>query len=84
MKTISSREFNHDVGGAKRAANQGPVVITDRGEPSHVLLSIDTYRALTDPEESLGAAFTGMFDDKLDDVEIPRAMTEKPQAAQLD
>ena len=84
MKTISSREFNHDVGGAKRAANQGPVVITDRGEPSHVLLSIDTYRALTDPEESLGAAFTGMFDDKLDDVEFPRAMTEKPQAAQLD
>ena len=48
------------------------------------LLSIDTYRALTDPEESLGAAFTGMFDDKLDDVEFPRAMTEKPQAAQLD
>jgi hypothetical protein len=25
---------------AKRAANQGPVFITDRGRPAHVLLSI--------------------------------------------
>nr|VDG62531.1 prevent-host-death family protein [Streptococcus thermophilus] len=46
MTTISSRDFNHDVGAAKRAALDGPVVITERGEPSHVLLSIETYRKL--------------------------------------
>jgi prevent-host-death family protein len=45
-KTLSSREFNRDVGGAKRAANEGPVFITDRGQPAHVLLSIDDYRRL--------------------------------------
>ncbi len=43
--TISSREFNQDVGRAKRAARSGPVVITDRGRPAHVLLSFEEYRA---------------------------------------
>jgi len=45
--TVSSREFNHDVGRIKKASNEGPVFITDRGKPSHVLLSIDEYRKLT-------------------------------------
>lgn len=46
ITTISSREFNQDAGGAKRAAEKGPVIITDRGRPSHVLLSFDEYRKL--------------------------------------
>ena len=53
-KTISSRAFNQDVSGAKRAANDGPVFITDRGRPAHVLLSIDEYRRLTGGEQSIG------------------------------
>ncbi len=47
ITTISSREFNQDAGKAKKAARQGPVVITDRGQPAHVLLTIDEYRRLT-------------------------------------
>lgn len=46
MTTISSREFNQDIGRAKRAADVGPVVITDRGEPAYVLLRHDAYRHL--------------------------------------
>ena len=46
MTTISSREFNHDVSAAKRAALEGPVVITDNGRPSHVLLTIADYARL--------------------------------------
>ena len=46
ITTISSREFNQDAGGAKRAAEKGPVIITDRGRPSHVLLSFEEYRKL--------------------------------------
>ncbi len=53
LKTISSREFNHDVGGAKRAAHDGPVIITDRGRPAHVLLSIEEYRRLTGHGKSI-------------------------------
>ncbi len=46
MSTITSRNFNQDVSAAKRSAAIEPVVITDRGEPSHVLLSIEDYRRL--------------------------------------
>lgn len=46
MTTMSARDFNHDVSAAKRAADHGPVVITDRGQPSYVLLSIAQYRRL--------------------------------------
>lgn len=47
ITTISSREFNQDTSGAKKAARQGPVFITDRGKPAHVLLSIEDYQKLT-------------------------------------
>lgn len=44
--TMSSREFNQDASRAKRAAKAGPVFITDRGQPQHVLLSIEDYQRL--------------------------------------
>jgi prevent-host-death family protein len=47
---FTSRDFNRDAGGAKRAAENGPVFITDRGRPAHVLLTIDDYRRLADGE----------------------------------
>ena len=47
ITTLSSREFNRDTGRAKRAAKKGPVFITDRGRPAHVLLSFEQYRKLT-------------------------------------
>jgi hypothetical protein len=46
ITTLSSREFYQDVGRAKRAAEQGPVIITDRGEPSLVVLKYEEYRRL--------------------------------------
>lgn len=46
MTVMTSREFNQDTSGAKRAAAEGPVFITDRGKPSHVLLSIEEYQRL--------------------------------------
>lgn len=46
-KTISSREFNQDTSGAKKNARKGPVFITDRGRPAHVLLTIEAYRKLS-------------------------------------
>ncbi|MEM7795716.1 MAG: type II toxin-antitoxin system Phd/YefM family antitoxin [Cyanobacteria bacterium P01_C01_bin.118] len=53
MYNISSREFNQDVGKAKRAAEHEPVFITDRGTPAHVLLSIDDYYKLIGKTESV-------------------------------
>ncbi|GFM73142.1 type II toxin-antitoxin system Phd/YefM family antitoxin [Pseudomonas capsici] len=51
--TLSSREFNQDTSGAKKAANNGPVFITDRGRPAHVLLTIEDYRKLTGGSASI-------------------------------
>ena len=53
ITTLSSREFNQDAGRAKKAALKGPVIITDRGKPAHVLLSIDEYRRLAGNGRSL-------------------------------
>mgnify|MGYP000523527574 FL=1 len=47
ITTLSSREFNQDSSKAKKAAQNGPVFITDRGKPAHVLLTIEDYRKLT-------------------------------------
>ena len=54
--TLTSREFNQDTSRAKKAARRGPVFITDRGRPAHVLLSIDDYRRLTGGNMSLAEA----------------------------
>ena len=53
ITTLSSREFNQDVSRAKRAADEGPVIITDRGEPAYVLLRHDAYRRLTQAGPSI-------------------------------
>jgi len=53
IKTVTSREFNQDVSKVKRAALNGPVFITDRGQPAHVLMSIEDYRKLTKIKENI-------------------------------
>jgi len=66
ITTISSREFNQDAGGAKRAAEKGPVIITDRGRPSHVLLSFEEYRNLAGAGRSLLDIVAQDVDDDID------------------
>ena len=53
ITTMSSREFNQDTSGAKKAAQEGPVFITDRGRPAHVLLTIDEYQKLSASQVSI-------------------------------
>ena len=43
---LSSREFNQDVSRAKRVAEDGPVIITDRGQPAYGLMRHDAYRRM--------------------------------------
>ena len=47
ITSLSSRDFNQDASKAKKAAKHGPVFITDRGRPAHVLLTIEAYQKLT-------------------------------------
>jgi prevent-host-death family protein len=53
ITTISSREFNQKTSEAKKAAEKGPVFITDRGRPAHVLLTIEEYRRITGTGKSI-------------------------------
>jgi prevent-host-death family protein len=47
VTTLTSREFNQDTNKAKKAARRGPVLITNRGRPEHVLMTFEDYEKLT-------------------------------------
>ncbi len=55
MFTMTAREFNQSVARAQRVADDQPVMITKRGEPAYVLLSIGEYERLLpeDPSEDV-------------------------------
>ncbi|ALV58718.1 type II toxin-antitoxin system Phd/YefM family antitoxin [Burkholderia cenocepacia] len=56
ITTLSSRELNQDVTKAKKATKDGPVFITDRGRPAHVLLSFEEYQRLTRQRRNIADA----------------------------
>ncbi|MCY0855309.1 type II toxin-antitoxin system Phd/YefM family antitoxin [Cupriavidus sp. D39] len=56
ITTLSSRELNQDVTRAKKATRDGPVFITDRGKPAHVLLSFEDYQKLTQQRRNIADA----------------------------
>lgn len=56
MTTLSSREFNQGASEAKRAAVNGPVIITDRGRPAHVLMRFEDYQRLTRQRRNIADA----------------------------
>lgn len=53
ITTLSSREFNQDTGGAKKACEAGPVFITDRGKPAHVLMTFSSYQKMLGKKKSI-------------------------------
>lgn len=53
MRVVSSREFNQDVSQAKRLARFEPVFVTDRGRPTHVLMSMEAFRRLSGQNETI-------------------------------
>jgi len=50
---MTSREFNQDTARAKREAEHGPVFITDRGRPTHVLLTVEAFERMEASGRSL-------------------------------
>lgn len=81
ITTFSSRQFNQDAGKAKQAAKTGPVFITDRGRPAHVLLTFEAYKKIIGGRTKIAdmLAMPGGADLEL---EIPR-MHDRAQAADL-
>lgn len=81
ITTLSSREFNQHASEAKKAAQKGPVFITDRGRPAHVLLSIDDYQRLIGAQKNIAdlLAMPGAADIEL----VIPARRDLAQAADL-
>jgi prevent-host-death family protein len=71
ITTVTSRQFNQDTATAKRAAKRAPVVITTRGRPTHVLMSIEEFRRLETRPKSLREALMHPEGDEFD-FEPPR------------
>jgi len=80
VTTISAREFNRDVSAAKRAALDGPVVITDRGKPAFVLLSIADYDDMRDERNIYDRL---RMDDDVDIEFEPVILRDLPRPAEL-
>lgn len=82
ITTLSSRQFNQDASKAKKAAAEGPVFITDRGHPAHVLMTYDQYKKLTRTRSRISEllAMPGVADIEL---ELP-VRSDLPRAADLD
>ena len=83
ITTLSSREVNQDLGRAKRAARNGPVIITDRGRPAYVLMRHDLYRRLRGKGASLRALLADPESADMD-FEPTRLGDEAPRSAEFD
>lgn len=53
VTTITTQELNQNLGHAKQATQDGPVLITDCGKLAHVLLSAKDYQRLTGTRPNL-------------------------------
>jgi prevent-host-death family protein len=81
ITTLSSREFQQNASQAQKAAQKGPVFITSRGRPVHVLLSIEEYRRIAGKGQKIAdlLAMPGVEDIE---IEIPKR-TELPRVPDL-
>ncbi|MBO0904385.1 type II toxin-antitoxin system Phd/YefM family antitoxin [Jiella sonneratiae] len=52
-RQISAREFNQNASAARKAANDAPLVVTDHGRPTHVLMSYEEYERLKKERRSV-------------------------------
>ena len=85
MQTLlTSREFNQDTARAKRAANDGPVIITDRGTPAYVLLTHAEYARITRRSQSIVEALAMPGGEDIDLESFLPRRRDLPRAAEFD
>ncbi len=83
IEKIPSRRFNQDIAGAKRAADEGPVIITDRGNPANVLLTCEYYQQLNNGQRLI----LDMFVDRRSEADVhfePQRDRSLPRPIDLD
>jgi len=82
---MTSREFNQDLGRAKRESFREPIIITDHGTPKHVLMSYEEYQLMSakKPESAYDWLCSLEHADVADiDLDIPaRSAVNRPDIA---
>ncbi|MEQ1949944.1 type II toxin-antitoxin system prevent-host-death family antitoxin [Mesorhizobium sp. CN2-181] len=87
--TFTSREFNQDTARAKRAAKDGPVFITTRGEATHVLITkeefdrLENQNSTVEPKSLRDALVDPVHGDEIELV-IPERRLESSRRIDLD
>lgn len=82
MQTFSSRDFNREPGRIKRAAIDGPVVITERGRPIIAVMPFAEYERLKAPPSNI---LDALDMDEVGDLELDfRWPTSIPRPAVFD
>lgn len=71
ITSLHAQEFAQDVHKAITATENGPVVITDHGIPSHVLLSYQEYQRLLELKHSIASSLAMPSDTDVE-FEAPR------------
>lgn len=82
MRTFTSREFNREPGRIKRAAAEGPVVITERGKPIMAVLAYGAYKSLRGGPDSILDALDMEGAGEIE-IDFPRSKAP-PRAATFD
>jgi len=82
ITTLSSRALHQNVAYAKKIAEKGPVYITRRGKPEHVLLTIKDFQRLNGQKRNIVQALSmpGLADIDFD----PPRLNALPRAAEFD
>ena len=83
MTVFTSRQFNQEASRAKREASDGPVFITDRGRPAHVLMTMEAYQRLTGAGAGSIAERLAYHGPDTDEFDIPK-LGELFRPAELD
>ena len=65
--SMSAREFNQNLAKAKREAAEAPVVVTHRGEPTHVLMSYEEFINLRNGDDGEDFVSQLMMKDPIDE-----------------
>jgi hypothetical protein len=72
--TFTSEAFDHQVDDAMKLAQEGPVFITEDGYKTHVLLSIEEYRKISDKGLNIGDMLSNTAAAEIDFELPPREM----------
>ncbi|MBO0661800.1 type II toxin-antitoxin system Phd/YefM family antitoxin [Jiella sp. MQZ9-1] len=72
QRRISVREFSTHTSAAKKTADDTPVVVTEAGRPTHVLMRYDDYERLQERKPSAPPMFADLPPEANFDFDPPR------------